>query len=139
MKKTIKYLSIGAVSIGLLYVASFYLLGGLASHHDGINQFYSKHFYEMRKWRERGHLSQTTPHEGIFILHQDGKGSISYEARGGISFYIPADLQSRVQEITRGSSVTADIGPYLSPLSIGVYHYELRSITVLSKPQNQSG
>ena len=139
MKKTIKYLSVGAVSIALLYVASFYLLGSLASHHDGINQFYSKHFYEMRKWKERGHLSQTTPREGIFTLHQDGKGSISHEAYGGILFYVPAELQSHVQEITNGSRVKADIGPYLSPLSVGVYHYELRSITVQSAPQNQSG
>ena len=130
MKKALKRITIGILAAFSLYFGAFYLMGWLAPSNDTINQFYSKHFYELREWKERDYLKQVDHYEGPFRTYADGKAGIQYEEGKGISFFIPESLRPQMESIPDGAFVSANIGPLLDESSVGIYHYELRNISV---------
>lgn len=130
MKTALKRITIGTFAAFLLYFGAFYVLGWLAPSNDTINRFYSKHFYELREWKERNYLKQFDRYEGAFRNYTDGKAGIQYAEGKGISFFIPELLRSQTESIPDGAFVSANIGPLLDESSVGIYHYELRNISV---------
>jgi len=130
MKIALKRITIGILVTVCLYFGSFYVMGWLAPSNDTINQFYSKHFYKLREWKERDYLKQVDRFEGAFRNYADGKAGIQTEEGKGISFFIPESLRSQTESIPDGAVVSANIGPLLDDTSIGIYHYELRNISV---------
>jgi hypothetical protein len=130
MKKAIKRITLGIIVACSFYFGAFYLMGWLAPSNDTINQFYSKHFYKMREWKERDYLKRVDHFEGAFRNYVDGRAGIDDADRKGISFFIPDSLRAQTESIPDGTVVSANIGPLLDESSIGIYHYELRNISI---------
>jgi hypothetical protein len=130
MKKALKRITAITFAAFLSYFGAFYVLGWLAPSNDTVNQFYSKHFYKLREWKERDYLKQVDRYEGAFRIYADGKAGIQYAEGKGISFFIPDSLRSQTESIPNGALVSANIGPLLDASSVGIYHYELRNISV---------
>ncbi|WP_148216422.1 hypothetical protein [Coraliomargarita akajimensis] len=138
MKNALKRITIGLFAASTLYFGAFYLMGWLAPSNGTINQFYSRHFYKLREWKEREHLKQVERYEGSFSNYADGKARIQYGEGKGISFFIPESLRSQTEIIPDGAIVSANIGPLLDHSSVGIYHYELRTIRFQPKGPIQS-
>ena len=130
MKKILKRITIGIFAAFSLYFGAFYIMGWLAPSNDTINQFYSKHFYKLREWKERDYLKQVDHFEGAFKNYSDGKARIKYSERKSISFFIPKSLRTQTENLPDGTLVSANIGSLLDESSVGIYHYELRNISV---------
>jgi hypothetical protein len=84
----------------------------------------------MREWKERDYLKQVDHFEGAFRNYADGKAGIQTAEGKAISFFIPESLRSQAESISDGAVVSANIGPLLDETSVGIYHYELRNISV---------
>lgn len=135
MKKTLEYMTLCTLVLGVGYFAAFFILGWLAPHHKVINRFYSNTFYSLRCVYESDYINRLEKHEGILRIKKAYEGSIVKPGGYGIGFVIPDALKADISSIPEGTEVEAYIGKRLDRDTIGYYHNEIRSIAVKGKPK----
>ncbi|WP_309380095.1 hypothetical protein [Cerasicoccus frondis] len=138
MARVAQYLGLLVALLAALYFGAFLVLGHMASRYPAVNRFYSDFYYPMREWKERRYLDAVSTYRGQFYLGEEfGKGSISTGPGKGVGFLVPDELVDKVYSIEEQSTVEVEIGMQLDRETIGVYHYELRAIRVMSGPAGQ--
>lgn len=135
MKKTLEYMTLFTLVLGVGYFAAFFILGWLAPHHKGINRFYSNTFYSLRCVYESNYINRLERHEGVLRINKADEPRIMKPDGYGIGFVTPDALKEEIASIPEGTEVEAYIGKRLDRDTIGYYHNEIRSIAVKTAPK----